>query len=121
MRGFAVECITWFAPIAPGKLEAWKDFDEQMRGPRRAEHDASRRRMGMNREVASLMQTPQGDFVCLFHEADDLGAAFRMLAESQEPYDVWFRENLVDLHGLTPDMLQGPPPAQLGMDYHRDN
>lgn len=55
-----MECLTWFAPIMQGKLEAWKAFDEQMKGPRKAEHDASRRRMGVTREVASLMQTPQG-------------------------------------------------------------
>lgn len=115
-----MECITWFAPILPGKLAAWKEFDNEMTGLRKAEHAASRRRMGVAREVSGLMQTPAGDFVCLFHEADDLASAFRTLAESQEPYDVWFRENLVELHGLTPDMLQGPPPATVHLDYRRD-
>jgi hypothetical protein len=73
------------APILPGKLEAWKKFGEEINGPRRAEHDASRRRLGVTREVASLMQTPQGDFVCVFHEADDLAVVFRGFAESQDP------------------------------------
>ena len=113
-----MQCITWSAPILPGKLEAWKKFGEEINGPRRAEHDASRRRLGVTREVASLMQTPQGDFVCVFHEADDLAVVFRGLAESQNPYDMWFRDNLVELHGVTPEMLQGPPPATLYIDYH---
>jgi hypothetical protein len=112
-----MECITWFAPILPGKLEAWRALDAEMTGPRAEDHKRSRERMGMNREVASLMQTPQGDFVCLFHEAEDLGTAFRLLATSDDPYDVWFREQLVELHGLTSEMLQGPPPAQLTFDY----
>ncbi len=112
-----MECITWFAPILSGKLDAWKAFDAEMDGPRRAEHEASRRRMGVTREVASLMQVPQGDFVCLFHEAEDLAKAFSVLATSDDPYDEWFRANLIELHGLTPQMLQGPPPAALYFDY----
>ena len=115
-----MQCITWSAPILPGKLEAWKKFVEQTNGPRLAEHDASRRRLGVTREVVSRMQTPQGDFVCVFHEAADLAVVFRGFAESQDPYDVWFRDNLVELHGVTPEMLQGPPPATLYVDYHRE-
>ena len=114
-----MECIAWFAPILPGKLAAWKQFDDEMNGPRKAGHDASRRRMGVAREVSALMQTPHGDFVCLFHEAEDLAAAFGTLARSQDPYDVWFRGNLIDVHGLTPQMLQGPPPASVHLDYRR--
>ena len=111
-----MECITWFAPILPGKLEAWKLLDAELSGtaPR---PQTLRERMGMTREVASLMQTPQGDFVCLYHEAEDLEKAFRTLATSDDPFDVWFREQLVELHGLTPEMLQGPPPAQVMFDY----
>ncbi len=115
-----MQCITWFAPILPGKLEAWKAFDEEMKGPRLSEHTLSRQRMGVQREVASLMQTPQGDFVCLFHEAEDLANAFNLLANSDDPYDEWFRGNLIDLHGLTPEMLQGSPPATVYSDYRSD-
>ncbi|HEX9995153.1 MAG TPA: hypothetical protein VGB14_19675 [Acidimicrobiales bacterium] len=114
-----MECLTWAAPIVPGKLDAWRDFDAAMRGPRAEEHRASRQALGMVREVSSLLRTPDGtDLVCLFHEAEDLGKAFRQLAESTEPYDVWFRERLVEIHGLTPEMLAaGPPPAELHLDF----
>jgi hypothetical protein len=88
-----------------------------MKGPRREEHERSRKRMGVVREVASLMETPQGDFVCLFHEGEDLTKAFQTLATSEDPYDVWFREQLVSLYGLTAEMLAGPPPAKLFFDY----
>ena len=92
-----MECLTWMAPVLPGKLDKWRSFSDQMNGPRRAEHDASRKRMGMTREVASLMQTPHGDFVCLYHGADSLQEAFQMLVGSEEPYDVWPRENAVNI------------------------
>jgi Family of unknown function (DUF6176) len=109
--------LSWAAPILPGKLEAWHSFNEEMQGPRRAEHDASRREMGVHREVVSLMQTPMGDFVCLYHEADDLAKAFRVLATSESPYLQWFRQKALEVHGLTPEMLMGPPPAELKFDW----
>ncbi|WCI09606.1 DUF6176 family protein [Arthrobacter sp. OVS8] len=115
-----MECITWFAPILPGKLDEWKSLDAEMNGPRREEHARSRTRMGVTREVASLVQTPQGDFVCLFHEAEDLAKAFQTLAASDDPYDVWFREHLASVHGMSEEMLAGPIPATLFFDYRAD-
>ena len=112
-----MECITWCAPILPGKLDQWKAFDRTMQGPRAAEHAASRARHGITREVVSLMDTPMGELVCLYHEAESISAALRSIATSQEPYDVWFREQLVELHGLSAEMMQGPPPATLYMDF----
>jgi membrane protein DedA with SNARE-associated domain len=43
--------------------------------------------------------------------------SFSLLAISRDPYDEWSRANLTELHGLTPEMLQGPPPATLYFDY----
>jgi hypothetical protein len=63
------------------------------------------------------MQTPMGDVVCLFHEADDLAKAFRVLATSESPYLQWFRQQALDIHGLTPEMLLGPPPSELMFDW----
>lgn len=112
-----MECITWFAPILPGKLEAWKAMVEELNGPRSEEHDRSRKRVGLVREVAGLMQTPEGDFVCLFHEAEDLAKTFQLLATSDDPYDQWFREKVAELHGITAEMIAGPPPAKVFIDY----
>jgi hypothetical protein len=109
--------LSWAAPILPGKLDAWHRFNREMQGPRRHEHDQSRKEMGIHREVVSLMHTPAGDFVCLYHEADDLAAAFHVLATSDTPYLQWFRANLAEIHGITPDMLDGPPPAELMFDW----
>jgi hypothetical protein len=74
-----MENLCWGAPILPGKLEQWHRFNDEMQGPRREEHAASRREMGMHREVVSLMETPDGQFVSLYHGADDLAKAFPAL------------------------------------------
>jgi len=109
--------LSWAAPILPGKLDAWEAFNAEMQGARIDAHTASRHEMGIHREVASLMRTPNGDFVCLYHEADDLEKAFRILATSDDPYLVWFRERALEIHGLTAEMLAGPPPAEVKFDW----
>ena len=112
-----MESITWFTPILPGKRDEWKAMEEEINGPRREELVRSYKRAGMAREVASVMHTPQGDFVCLFQEAEDLAKAFQTLAASTDPFDVWFRGHLASVHGLTAEMLQGPPPAEVFFEY----
>ena len=37
--------------ILPGKLEVWKSFWNHWKGPGKAEHEESRRRGGITREV----------------------------------------------------------------------
>ncbi|HXQ74920.1 MAG TPA: DUF6176 family protein [Acidimicrobiales bacterium] len=107
--------LSWAAPILPGKLDAWHRFNDEMQS-RADEHSASRKEMGIHREVVSLMPTPAGDFVCLYHEADDLAQAFHVLATSDSPYLQWFRQKCFEIHGLTPETLAGPPPAELTFD-----
>jgi DNA polymerase III epsilon subunit-like protein len=112
-----MECITWFAPILPGKLDEWKSLIQEMNGPRMEEYRKSRERMGLTREVVSHMETPQGDFVALFQEGEDVSKAFQALAASNEPYDEWFKEKISEIHGITPEMLQAPLPARVILDY----
>lgn len=112
-----MECMSWFVPILPGKLEAWKQFTEETKGPRREEHATSRKRLGITREVASLVQTPQGDFTSVFLEAEDIAKAFKMMADSEDPYDMWFVERTMDVHGMTRDTWTGPLPSQVYFDY----
>jgi hypothetical protein len=97
-------------PILPGKLEAWKRFSGEMAGPRRADHEASRRRLGVTKERAYLQQTPQGDMAIVYMEANDIGQVFQGLGSSQDPFDVWFREQVNDIHGFD---LSQPPPGPL--------
>ena len=115
-----MECISFFVPILPGKLEAWKELTAESKGPRREEHARSRTRLGITREVVSLVQTPQGDFTCVFLEAEDIGRAFKMMADSEDPYDVWFMERTQDVHGMTRDTWTGPLPSEVFFDYRAE-
>jgi len=98
-------------PILPGKTEQWKHFYQEMVGPRRSEYDASNQRLEIARLVLALQQTPQGDMAVVYFEAQDIPHVFEGYASSQEPYDVWFREQIKDIHSVDfSQPLPGPLP-----------
>ena len=98
-------------PILPGKTEQWKHFCQEMVGPRRSEYEASNKRLGITRVVNSLQQTPQGDMAIVYFEAPDIPRVFEGYGSSQEPFDVWFREQVKDIHGVDfSQPLPGPLP-----------
>jgi hypothetical protein len=117
--GQVLESISWFAPILPGKLESWKAFTAESQA-NSEEHAESRRRAGITRELASLMQTPQGDFAAVFLEAEDLGQAFKTMLESEAPYDKRFVAMTEEVHGMTREMYEQPLPATVYLDYRGD-
>lgn len=108
---------TFAVPILPGKTEAWKAALAEMSGPRRAEYEAARRSVGFTREVVTLQETPQGDFVVVFIEGDDAENALGRVVSATDEFHQWFQQTvLVDTHGL--DLSEPPPPSNtLYMDF----
>ena len=95
-------------PILPGKAEEWKQFAEDLLVSHRAEYEASRRRVGLTKEVAILQRTPMGDLAVIYGETvGDPVEANRALGTSTDPFDVWFLQKVLELHGL--DLTQPPP------------
>lgn len=49
-----------------------------------------------------------GDLAVVYVKADDLQAAFAGLGSSQDPFDTWFRDVVLEVHGinLTQPLLQ---------------
>jgi hypothetical protein len=108
---------TFAVPILPGKTEMWKKALAEMKGARKAEHDESRRRHGITREIVSLQSTPQGDYVVVCLEGDDPAGLVSQNLNSDAPFDRWFAETvLTGAHGLD---ASGPlpPPNELCLDW----
>jgi hypothetical protein len=106
--------VAFMAPIIPGKKQEDKDFVQEVTGPRRAEYEESRRRLGVTREAVWHQQTPQGTVAIIYLEAEDPQRVFQGLGSSSAPFDQWFRERVEEINGL--DLSQpppGPPPEQL--------
>src|SRR5436190_137473 len=100
MEVFTVATVTFAAPILAGKLEAWRRFTQEVEGSRGIEHAESRRQLGIVRERSWLQQTPQGDLAIISFDAANPERAFVGLATSSAPFDRWFREKVLELHGM---------------------
>ena len=109
--------ITFAVPLLPGTTEKWKEAIVEMNGSRQSEHEESRRRMGLTREVVSLQQTPDGDLVVVCLEGDDPEGVVSRYLNSDHPFDRWFAETvLVGTHGMDASH-DPPPPNQVFVDW----
>ena len=88
-------------PILPGKTDAWREWVEELNGPRRQEFVDSRRRAGV-RERTFLQQSPMGDLVIVTIEGDDPGGAFAQMMSADDAFSTWFDERAREFHGDAP-------------------
>jgi hypothetical protein len=83
------------APLAPGATERARAFVAD--AYHRDEFTASRRRLHVSEELLTLQSTPQGDIVGLYIEGDDPAKGNAGFAASQDPFDLWFKEELTKI------------------------
>ena len=101
-------------PIVPGQEEADRRFFAELQGPRRAEYEAAWRRLGLRTERVWHQSSPQGTVAVVYLEGDDIGQAFAELATSDDPFIVWWREQILAVNGLDLSQpLPGPPNEQI--------
>ena len=87
-------------PVLPGKADEGRRFAQEVMGPRRAEAEASFRRLGITRECWYLQSTPMGDLIIVWMEGEDPAGALRKWAESDDPFDRWFKQTAGAISGL---------------------
>jgi hypothetical protein len=106
-------------PVLPGMSERNREFAQELLGARRAEFERSRARHGIISEQVWTQETPQGTFSVVYLEAADIGQAFGGLAASDDPFDAWWRGEILAIHGVDLSRpLPGPPNEQV-LDFHR--
>ena len=113
--GTTTQTLAFAVPILPGRTEDDRAAMASCQNERRADHAASRARAGITREAVWIQSTPAGDMAVVVLEGDDIGAAMETFGTSQEPFDVWFRDMIKDIHGM--DLAEGFPPPEQVMDY----
>jgi len=97
-------------PLAAEKLDPWKSWLDELKGPRKAAYDDMNARLGLTTHEAYLQQAPDGNFLVIVVQDGPGGDSFaeKLLASDNE-FDRWFATNIADLHGIDPT---GPlPPA----------
>jgi hypothetical protein len=115
-----MQSLAFVAPLLPGKTETDRSALRSCAdGERKDAYESSRARRGIAREAVWIQQTPGGDFAVIYLEADDLQAALAGLGASPDPFDSWFREHVLDVHGI--DLATGFPPPEQILDFRRQH
>jgi hypothetical protein len=87
-------------PILAGKAEAWRRLCQEMRGGRRQEYEASRHELGIVREMAWLFNASHGSVALIYVDVGEPEHFLARLAASEQPFDCWFKRQLVEICGL---------------------
>jgi hypothetical protein len=83
---------------------------KELESSRKAEYDASERRIGITKEAWFLAPLPSGDHLIAYIESEDFMKALEMFVSSQDKFDLWFKRRLADSTGLD---LNQPPSGPL--------
>jgi hypothetical protein len=98
-------------PIQPGQTDAARAFAQECIGPRADAYDASERRIGIPAENWYLLHTQAGDAFVIHVEGPDLNASLGAFIGSQDPFDLWFKQQLASITGV--DLNAGPPSQEM--------
>jgi hypothetical protein len=108
-------------PIVSGRTAAARTFLQQLDTTRRAEFDESERRLGITKELWYLAALPSGDHLVGYIEGADFNQALTSFVGSREPFDLWFKEEMLAATGVD---LNNPPadmaPAELLSHYEAE-
>ena len=103
-------------PILPNKREQLFEFARALHGERAREYAESQQSVTV--ETWFLQSTPMGDFLIVHFEAPDPAGVLGALSESGEPFDVWFRQQALEITGIDFSQSTGPLP-EVVFSYRR--
>jgi hypothetical protein len=104
--------LAFCAPGIPGQEDAGRAFGREAFRTRKDELTASRRALRQSVEVVTLQGTPQGPIICVYLEGEDPAEANRRFAASQDPFDLWFKDELTKVFPPEIDFSQPVPPVK---------
>jgi hypothetical protein len=103
-------------PILPGKVEAWRRFCQEISDSQLQMYLSSRRRLGITHERMALVENAYGATAVTTLETHNVGQALEQIITSVHPFDLWYRERILELHGINltgyEQFLQSVPPLQ---------
>jgi hypothetical protein len=108
-------------PILAGKVEAWRRFCQELSGFRRMPYESSRQRLGITREQLALVETNFGSIAVTTLEAPDVAQSLGQIIASVYPFDIWYREKILELHGVNLvgyEQLTPPAPLANNQEVH---
>lgn len=107
-------------PVLEGKADKLAEFARALETDRAAEAQDFYRRRGVHRETWHTQVTPHGLWVIGVAELPDkpLAVLADEYAASAAPFDKWFKEQVLELTGIDPNVTPLGPPTQCIYDSH---
>jgi hypothetical protein len=97
-------------PLLPGKEDELRAFYREVDGPRQQDYDRSEQRLGITKEIAWLAALDGGSAAVIYIESENFEQAFSQFVRSQDEFDLWFKQRVLDISGLD---LNNPPEMEL--------
>lgn len=111
--------VTLVAPILTDKGEEWRRFVQEVEEEHLREYEELRRRLGIRNESVWLTHTKGGEMAIVYFETENSGQIVPTLAASEEPFDLWFKERLLEYHDR--DLVRAPARAAARLAFaYRD-
>jgi hypothetical protein len=108
-KHFGTASVVVALPILPGKEEEWRRFAQELEETHAREYEDLRDRLGIRAGSVSLVWTPRSEMALVRAEVEDPEAVLGTLRASKEPFDAFFKEKVLELHGYD---LDRPPSRQ---------
>jgi hypothetical protein len=100
--------IGFVVPVLPGKEQADREWMDAMADQRREEYHSAWKSLGVTRHTVWQQQTPNGTVDVVYLEAADIPTLMDGISSSNEAFHQWFRERVLDVHGI--DLRSESPP-----------
>ena len=94
------------APIKEGKVEAWKNWNAEIKSSKQSDFDDLNERYGLTRHEVWFAQSPGGPLAVVIHEGPGADSFMQKIAQSDNSFDLWMKESIESFH----DMELGKPP-----------
>lgn len=101
--------IGFVVPVPAGKEQADREWMASLDGERREEYRSEWKKAGFKRHAVWQQETANGTVDIVYLEADDIPAAMQAITSADSPFHNWFRERVLEVHGL--DLSQENPPT----------
>lgn len=105
------------APLIPGAEDQARSFSRDAYN--RTEMTESRRALGQNVEVVTLVRTPEGPVAAVYLEGEDPQEGNRRFAASTSAFDTWFKNELRTIFPPFVDFWQPVPGVEEIFDSAR--
>jgi hypothetical protein len=98
--------------VLTGKESQARQFGVSIK-QKKNDWERSEKRLRLKKEAWFLQQSPQGSFLIVYIEGDDVGKALSDFAKSRDSFDVWFKDEVKAISGVDLNQPAGPPPELL--------